>query len=238
MDRFHRSHTGLPSNNSLPPSGHALRIKSSGSVRPQQQNAMISHKDLPVRPRSRQTPSQLGSPEDGLTDQSLHTTATGSGSQNMPLHAAMYSRYQVKTPSEQFPSVHSQQRSTNCVQQQLDGASTAEDASSQILQRDRPPSDYSNAFYRHQLYQGRNGHLLIPSDPRVGKTQTAAINLATGEPSMTVPGKVQQKPSIYTGSYFNNSSLVGINNTSWTVMGVLRNQHLQNARQYGHSRLW
>lgn len=61
-----------------------------------------------------------------LTDQSLHTTATGSGSQNMPLHAAMYSRYQVKTPSEQFPSVHSQQRSTNCVQQQLDGASTAE----------------------------------------------------------------------------------------------------------------
>lgn len=41
VDRFHRSHTGLPSNNSLPPSGHALRIKSSGSVRPQQQNAMV-----------------------------------------------------------------------------------------------------------------------------------------------------------------------------------------------------
>ena len=42
----------------------------------------------------------------------------------------------------------------------------------------------------------------------------------------------------YRNGYYTQPALHTNADTSWTVFGVLRNQHQLSARQYGSSRLW
>ncbi|KAK7465998.1 hypothetical protein BaRGS_00037435 [Batillaria attramentaria] len=41
-------------------------------------------------------------------------------------------------------------------------------------EREAPPRDYLNSFNMHHDYQGRGGHLKVPSDPRMGPSQPSA----------------------------------------------------------------
>lgn len=121
-----------------------------------------------------------------------------------------------------------------------------------LLQRDGPPKDYMDSFNLHQNYQGRAGHLVVPSDPRgqksesnLGATGTTSTSSASQQGN-NIPSLNTSKPVLdngrsaysHRGGYYTNPALHATSDTSWTVFGVLRNQNHFSARHSGRTRLW
>ncbi|XP_059149266.1 alpha-tubulin N-acetyltransferase 1-like [Physella acuta] len=86
------------------------------------------------------------------------------------------------------------------------------------LRRNEPPASYKELLNLHQQYQGRNGHLSLPPS----QTDTYPHVTTPSAPSYAAP------------------ALPSNRNTSWTVMGALRDQRLAApaASRYNPNRLW
>lgn len=185
----------------------------------------------------------------------------------LPLHSAMYSRHQPvdldpsinlaqRPPSGNKAGGHrtlskpgnravnrppSGNRNPSRPSSRKDG----EEEELPLLPRDGPPRDYLNSFNLHQNYQGKAGHLIVPPDPRVGMLPPSSVSTSSipnsSSPSIETVTKAPtgsiRSPYGYSG-YYTRPSLYANGDTSWTVLGVLRNQQYVANRHSGHSKLW
>ncbi|XP_076455135.1 uncharacterized protein LOC143289838 [Babylonia areolata] len=253
---------GLPS---VPPRHHTLL---------QQDNSV---KELNLNPRSAQNMNSSGnrSPR-GLSDlemRSISTTSSaGNGNRgaNLQLQSTMYSRHQaINPPGPSNPHYTTAQRPPSGLKSNSSSAAASNvrhrppsgsknvaakrEQSPPLRQRDGPSRDYQDAFNLHQNYQGRAGHLVVPSDPRVTTTEASATGTTTSssapsasQPRNGVPAINTNQPALdsghsaysHRGGYYTNPSRYTNDDTSWTVFGVLRKQNYFSARNSGRTRLW
>ncbi|KAK7477894.1 hypothetical protein BaRGS_00030890 [Batillaria attramentaria] len=165
-------------NKNRPPSGYRASQVAAGlpSSRHSPQHIQQEHgvlKELNLNPRSahnlstnHSSPMGRNSPKVGYSESDLRSLSAGSNtSRGMGLQNNMYSRHQpAPNPT---PDASRSNHAFNLAQRPPSGSRSKKTERA-------PPRDYLNSFNMHHDYQGRGGHLKVPSDPRMGPSQPSA----------------------------------------------------------------